>query len=1035
MKKLQAVVAIALFVAASAYIINQSVHTPELTFAQRQKDLLTIAGQQNAAAAEVDKDWFMTQRSYPFNDIPQRAHMKMRTAMRQRYTGKKTERTQFSSSDWELVGPSNIGGRISCVLVHPTDASTIYAGAASGGVWKSTDMGGTWENVFNESFSIGALAFEPNNPSVIYVGTGENLPAGVATYPGNGVYRSTDAGATWTNLGLSEIAYTGKIVLNPGNPNEIFVAGIGLYRAKTTDRGVYRSSDRGNSWTKVLYLNDSTGAIDLVMDPLDTNRIFAAMWTRYRTPQFSILTGPTSGLYLSTNGGTSWTPVTNGFPNNDNSLGRISVTYAPSSPLTMYALTESGIGWGGVYKSLDGGNSWTQTYDGSSSGEGQVWYNNVITVHPTDPDFVWAGMTTMYQSTTGGTFFSPASIFGDYHVDHHAIVYAPSDPNIIIFGNDGGIFVSTNGGALWTKSYNLPITQFYAGWIAQQDPLYLLGGTQDNNSMRTFTSAPSSWNYMFCCDGFFCLVDPTDLNYVYAEYQNGGLGYSTDGGFTFFTGTTGINGSDRKNWRTPIAMDMQRPKTLYTGTHRMYVTHNNMQSWTAISGDLTYGNGGRVGTISAIDVSRTDSSVIYVGTDDGRVWVTTDGGTNWNDIAATLPLRWVTSVTVDPFSPNIAYVTLSGFIQNDYGGHVYRTTNYGTTWTNIGTTLPDIPVNDIVVDSVNTSHLFIATDLNVMYSANLGVTWDILGTALPEVSVHDLAMHWGARTLAAFTHGRSVFTFDVTNPPQSSLNVSVHNRWNLVSVPLLVNDYSKGAIFPTAVTDAYAYQGNYVSSPTLMNTPGYWLKFSGSQTVNIPGDVITTDTFEINTGWNLIGSISTPVPVSSISSDPGGIITTQFFGYNGSYVAEDTIEPGKGYWVKVSGDGELVLSSAGNLPVAGRIRVIPTEELPPAPPSLGGSETQHLKPETYHLGQNYPNPFNPSTMITYQMPEQAYVSLKVYNTAGQLVATLVDEMQEAGFKSVRFDAKSAGGGLPSGVYIYQITAGRFTESKKMLLIQ
>jgi photosystem II stability/assembly factor-like uncharacterized protein len=718
-------------------------------------------------SAGLDNDWFMTRLSYPYNEIPQHALESMRQEMSSRFPRKQSAHaTVADTASWVLAGPSNIGGRVTSLLIHPADRNIIYAGSASGGVWKTTDFGTTWTNVFNESFSIGSLAFEPGNPNVVYVGTGEANPAGVATYPGNGIWRSTDAGTTWTNLGLTQTGHIGKIVINPHNPNQIFVAALGLYRGKTADRGIYRSNDHGSTWSQVLFLNDTTGGTDVVFSPVDTSTIFAAMWVRYRTPHVSILSGPSSGLYVSLNSGGTWSLVGSGFPSNSATLGRISLATAPSDSSIMYALVASDANWGGVYKSTNAGFAWTKTYDGGTSGETQVWYNNVITVDPYNSKHVWSGMTSFYQSTDGSSYNIDFSYGG--HVDHHAIAYAPSDSNTIVIGNDGGIFISTDGGNSWSKSYDLPITQFYAGFIAQQNPQYLLGGTQDNSSMRTHTNVVDSWTFIYCCDGFYCLVDPTDTNYVYAEAQNGGLGYSTDGGGSFFDGTIGISGSDRKNWETPIAMDLQHPKTLYTGTQRVYRTTNNMQSWTAISGDLTYGDGGRVGTISTIDVSATDSNVVYAGTDDGRVQVTTNGGGSWQSIGDSLPQRWVTRITVDPDSSNIAYVTLSGFIQYDFGGHIYRTTNYGTTWTNIGATLPDVPINDVVVDPMARTHLYIGTDLNVMYTTDLGTSWNIFGTNLPDVPVHDLALHSTARKLVAFTHGRSAFSTNLA--PLTSVN-------------------------------------------------------------------------------------------------------------------------------------------------------------------------------------------------------------------------------------------------------------------------
>ncbi|MBI5215395.1 MAG: T9SS type A sorting domain-containing protein [Ignavibacteriae bacterium] len=988
-------------------------------------------------SAGLDNDWFMSQRSYPKNEIPRNALTKAKLQMSAFRAGIKNP-----SGTWKVEGPSNIGGRITAVLIHPTDPNIVYAGSASGGVWRSTDFCVTWENIFNEHFSIGALAFDPLDPNIIYVGTGEANPAGVATYPGNGIWKTTNAGTTWSNIGLEQTGHIGKIVVNPLNNNVLYVAALGMYRGKTQERGVYKSTNAGTSWNRILFSNDTTGATDLLLDATDTNRVLAAMWTRYRTPQVSIISGTASGLFLSTDAGTSWNPVTNGFPNNDANLGRIALAVAPSNPSVLYALTAAGAGWDGVYISIDTGSSWIQTFNGSTFGEGQVWYNNIISVDPVNPSIIWTGMTSLYHSTDAGASFTYAPTYNG-HVDHHAMQFAPSDPNIIVLGNDGGIFTSTDNGNIWKKSLNLPITQFYAGTVSALNPNRILGGTQDNGSLQTKNGVVNTWQTIYGGDGFYCLIDPTDSNYVYAEYQNGGLGYSTNGGGSFNSGTTGISPSDRKNWETPIAMDLQNPKTLYTGTHRMYRTTNNMQSWTAISSDLTYGNGGRVGTISTIDVSRTNSQVIYVGTDDGRVWVTTDGGSSWNEIGGTLPDRWVTRVTVDPDSANVCYVTLSGFIVYDWGGHVYRTNDYGATWTDIGTSLPDLPVNDVVVDPEYPSWLYIATDLNVMYTTNLGTSWQILGSDFPDVSVHDLAMHDSTRKLVAFTHGRSALSFDLTQLNPSSVNVPVSSNWNLVSLPVSGSGVSIVDAYPTAQNGvAYSFETSGYQQQTSLNSgSGYWMKFPASAVQNISGVLMNSQSVSVRIGWNLIGSISSSIPIANITSNPPGIVTTQFFGYNGAYSESDTIEPGKAYWVKVNQAGTLTLSSLvspakggqDSHSSLGKIKIVTTNELPPPPPEGDGNTlvTSNLKPVTFNLEQNYPNPFNPVTVIQFSVPGKQYVSLKVYDVRGREVATLVNEVKETGVYTVQWDSRET----PSGVYFYSLNTGTFLETKRMLLLR
>ncbi|MBI5472509.1 MAG: T9SS type A sorting domain-containing protein [Ignavibacteriae bacterium] len=703
-----------------------------------------------------DNDWFMLQRVYPKDDIDPRLYEQARAQIK----SMAESRPQMTVPVWSSVGPSNIGGRISCLLLHPTNANLIYAGAAAGGVWKSTDNGTTWSNVFNESYSIGSMNLDPTNPEVIYVGTGEANPGGVAIYPGNGIWRSTNAGATWTNLGLGATGHIGRIAIHASNPSRIFAAALGHYRSRTDDRGIYRTTDAGTSWQRVLFINDTTGACDVIIDPTNANRVIAAVWSRHRPMNYSILNSARSGLWLSTNGGDTWTQITNGFPANDASIGRTSLAVAPSQPNVMYALCSNGTGVRGVFRSSDAGASWTSVSPSFSS-EGQVWYNNVITVHPTNPNLVYAGMTYLYRTANGGTSWS--TVAASVHVDFHAIEFDQSNPNRMVLGSDGGVFVSTNGGSSWVKSLNLPISQFYAGTLDYTNPQRYFGGLQDNGTVRTLTGSSADWTGIYGGDGFYVLVDPTNPNRVYAESQNGGLAYSTSGGTSFFNGTSGIGGSDRKNWCTPIAMDMLNTLTLYTGTHRVYKTVNGMQSWTAISNDLTRGDGGRIGTITTIDVAPSNSSVIYVGTDDGKVQVTTNGGTQWNDVTGSLPNRWVTRISVDPDSANVCYVTISGYMQYAFQAHVYRTTNYGQTWSAIGGNLPDIPLNDILVDRTARPRLYVASDAGVLYSTNYGATWNAVGIGLPTVPVHDIAFHPPTRKLLAFTHGRSAWAVDVSS--------------------------------------------------------------------------------------------------------------------------------------------------------------------------------------------------------------------------------------------------------------------------------
>jgi photosystem II stability/assembly factor-like uncharacterized protein len=709
-------------------------------------------------------EWFLIQRAYPewkINyDVLDQARLRA-----QEMRGALAGRPQLA---WKAAGPTNVGGRVADVAVDPRSSDTIYVGSASGGILKSVDGGITWDEIFDDqpSLAIGAVTVDPNNPRTVYVGTGEpNAGGGSVTYGGMGVFRSTDGGGTWESIGLENSKYIGRIVVDPTDSDRIFAAANGGLFSTNPERGVYRSSDRGQTWENVLYLNDSTGAVDLAINPIHPDTLYAAMWMRKRGPDYRLFGSDDCGLYRSTDGGDSWHELTGGLPSGPN-VGRIGVSVCASSPRTLYAIYADATGYFlGVYKSQDGGDAWTRTNDGgftffySSYG---WWFGNVR-VDPTNPDKAFAMGITMYRTTSGGATWS--RVADATHVDNHAMYIDPSNPNWIILGDDGGIFISTNGGSVWSKSYDLPITQFYTIHADFSNPLRIYGGTQDNSTVRTLTGSVSDWDVILGGDGFYCLVDPTNSDVIYAEYQWGGLHKSTDLGSSWDEVLNGINSGDRRNWSTPVVMDPSNRNTLYYGTYRLYRTTNGAASWAPISSDLTNGPGpGNItfGTVTTIAVAPSDSNVIYVGTDDSNVWVTLDGGSGWNRISDVLPYRWVTRVAVDHHDALTAYVTFSGFKWDSPLPHVYRTTDAGATWQDISADLPEAPVNVIVVDSLYPSVLYLGTDVGAFYSTDVGSTWAPLGMDLPNCYIADMVLHNPTRTLVAGTYGRSAFTLNVT---------------------------------------------------------------------------------------------------------------------------------------------------------------------------------------------------------------------------------------------------------------------------------
>lgn len=736
-------------------------------------------------------DLMFMQRAYPSGEINSSAYSE---AIQWK---KQTANRNTANEVWQFSGPLNIGGRITDIEIPSTQPEVYYVGAASGGIFKTVNGGTDWAPIFDEQgmLSIGDIEISKSNNNLIYVGTGEvNAGGGSLVYDGDGIYKSADGGSTWQSKGLPDIGSVGKIVLDPNNDNTAFVGAMGPLFKNSSNRGVYKTTNGGDSWQQVLLVSDSTGVVDMSIHPSNGNIVYAASWERIRRPNRRQYGGITSGIYRTIDGGNNWTELTTGLPSIASQKGRISIDISQSNPNVLYTrYADSNGNIQGVYKTVNGGDSWAAVNSSQLTDVGFHWWFGGIFIDPTDENILYNVDFEVQKSTNGGTSWSNA--FTNAHVDQHAMAFNASTPGEVLLGNDGGLYYSSNGGSSAVKDLKLPITQFNRMYVDAQNENKIYGGAQDNSTSRTQTGGLSDWNIIYGGDGFQPLVDPTNTNVIYALYQYGALGKSTNNGGSFSDATNGISGGDRNNWDTPISFDPNNSQILYFGTNRLYKTTNAAGNWIAISPDLTDGpHTGNLtfGTITTISVSQFNSQVIFVGTDDGKAWVTQDGGANWTDISAGVPNRWVTKIFASKENANTVYLTLSGYRFAESIGHVYKSIDFGNTWVDISTSLPDIPVNDIEQDSFG--NLFIGTDVGVLASKDEGASWNVLGENMPSVVVSDLFLHEGSQFLFAATYGRSTYKIDVSgnilnsgensfssevkvfpNPASETVNISLEN--------------------------------------------------------------------------------------------------------------------------------------------------------------------------------------------------------------------------------------------------------------------
>ncbi|MCF7858354.1 MAG: T9SS type A sorting domain-containing protein [Candidatus Cloacimonetes bacterium] len=734
----------------------------------------------------LPNEWLGYQRAYPYYKIKQEAYLEALQQARSLQLRSSYDR-EYS---WVLAGPVNVGGRITDVAINSSNPSIWYIGAASGGIYKTINEGENWENVFKDApvISIGDLAIDPNDENVLYAGTGE-ANSSSQSFVGNGIYKSVNAGQNWENIGLENSAYIARIIVDYANSNRVFAAATGTLFGPNEERGIYRSDDGGLTWDRKLFVTDSTAAIDLVQHPTEPEILYASMWERMRGREYRRSGGFSSGIYKSVDGGDSWEELTNGLPMHDG-VGRIGLAIAKTDPDILYAFYDQesvgGYSYLGIFKTSDGGENWTQTNDtnlydiNSSFG----WYFGQIRVDPANEDRVFALGVALCRTENGGDSWQIIADYGnsnEIHVDHHAMII-DEQTGRIVEGNDGGLYTSDDYGESWDKLDNIPLTQFYAIEKDYLNPSRLYGGTQDNSTIRTMTGALDDWEIILGGDGFYTKVDHTNSNIIFAEYQWGNLHRSTNGGL-WFDYIAGDMSEDRKNWSSPLAMHPIDPSILYFGTYRVWKTNNSGNNWLAMSGDMSDGDAGTAyHTLTTIAINPNFPSIVITGTDDGNVHVSDNDGETWTDVSAGLPDRWVTRVAGDPFDLNTIYVTLSGFRWDEPYPHVFKSNDLGQNWIDISANLPQLPINCLALDPEFPGRIFLGSDAGVFLTEDGGEEWQSLSVGLPNVPIIDMLIHNPTRTLLIGTYGCSAYQMDLedlnTHSFENVINLQVNLRQN-----------------------------------------------------------------------------------------------------------------------------------------------------------------------------------------------------------------------------------------------------------------
>ncbi len=761
------------------------------------------------------------------------------------------------------IGPALTSGRISDFAVNPNKKSEFYVATASGGVWKTINAGTTFTPIFDSqgSYSIGCITMDPNDPNVIWVGTGENNNQRSVAY-GDGLYKSVDAGRTWTNVGLKDSEHIGMITIDPRDSNVVYVAAYGPLWSPGGDRGLYKTTDGGETWEAVLTISEHTGVSEIHMDPRNPDILYATAHQRRRRVWTQISGGPESGIHKSVDAGKSWKKINRGLPSGD--IGRIGMTISPADPNSIYAIVEAQRGQAGFFRSTNGGASWERQSSYSSSGN----YDQEIMGDPKDPEMVYSMDTFLQVTDDGGRTWSA---LGDQskHWDAHAFWIDPCDTDYYLTGNDGGVYESFDRGMTWKYMPNLPVTQFYKVAVDYAEPFYsVYGGTQDNYSLagpsRTISAhgiANSDWIVTQGGDGFESQVDPEDHNIVYAQSQGGSLvRFDKKSGERMGIQPKPRKGEDsyRFNWDSPLLISPHLHTRLYFAANKVFRSDDRGNTWEVISGDLTAqidrnklevmgrvwpmdavaknASTSRYGTIVSLDESPVQEGLLYIGTDDGLIQVTEDGGANWRKIASFpgVPERtYVNDIIASHHDRNTVYASFNNHKSGDFKPYVLKSTDMGQTWTSVSSNLPERgSVYALAEDHIKKDLLFAGTEFGLFVTWDGGNNWKRLRNGLPTIAVRDIAIQERENDVVLGTFGRGFYILDDYTPlrflSQETLAKDAH-IFPVKDAPLFVQDFPLG----TLGSRAKGFQGESyftVPNPPVAATFTYYIK-EGIQTL------------------------------------------------------------------------------------------------------------------------------------------------------------------------------------------------------------